>query len=291
VSLPTYRFLDVCDFVSEGTAINITDLDTLGVLLQTPFEPSSDLNRPWNFWDYTRPAIHKLNIALRLPLAFYEALQEDENLVLVTNHDTSVELNKCASAWARLWQAACHLPQLRSLHIWLDHDDRPSWSFVNERVALRQIIAALMARMQACSEEQTTPHMDVTFNLPKLHPRYARPDTHFFEESPPQPFYIKRRIRQRFHCQEWVSGSLSAVYKADFPVMHEWPEMCEESDKEFHGVVGTTLQEDYMTLEEVEDFERKLWERRENVYDLITDFSGFQDEDDAYMHILQTRRS
>ncbi|OBT57698.1 hypothetical protein VE04_02405 [Pseudogymnoascus sp. 24MN13] len=288
---PDTTFLDVCDFVSEGTAINITDLDTLDVLLQTPFEPSSDLNRPWNFWDYTRPAIHKLNIALRLPLAFYEALQEDENLVLVTNHDTSVELNKCASAWARLWQAACQLPQLRSLHIWLDHDDRPSWSFVNERVALRQIIAALMARMQACSSEQTTPHMDITFNLPKLHPRYARPDTHFFEESPPQPFYIERRIRQRFHCQEWASGSLSAVYKADFPVMHEWPEMCEESDKEFHGVVGRTLQEDYMTLKEVEDFERKLWERRENVYDLITDFSGFQDEDDAYMHRLQTRRS
>lgn len=288
MSLPTYRFLDVCDFVSERTAINITDLDTLDALLQTSSGLSSDLNRPWNFWNYTSPAIRKLNIALRFPLAFFEALQEDENLVLVTNHDTNVELT-CAT-WARLWPAVCQLPQLRSLHIWLDHTDKHSWSFVKERVAL----AALMARMQACSEERLMPHMDITFNLPKLHPRFARPDTHFFEESLPRPFYIERRIRQRFHCEEWPSGRLNALYKADFPVLHEWSEMCEESDKELHGVIGTTF-EVYMTLEEVEDFERKLWERRENVYHLIIDFSGFQngdvhDEDGAYMHRLQTRR-
>lgn len=279
MSLPTYRFLDVCDFVSERTAINITDLDTLDVLLQTPFELSSDLNRPWNFWDCTRPAIRKLRIALRLALAFYEALQEDENLVSVTNHNTSVELNK----WARLWPAVCQLPQLRSLHIWLDHSNIPSWSFVNERVALRQVIAAIMARMQACSKERTTPRMDITFNLPKLHPRFARPDTHFFEESPPRPFYIERRIRQRFHCEELANGNLDVAYKADFPVMHEYPELCEENAKELQGVVCTTLHEVGMTLEQVEDFERMLWEEGTNVYELITEMPGFQDEDAAYM--------
>ncbi|KFY50453.1 hypothetical protein V495_00253 [Pseudogymnoascus sp. VKM F-4514 (FW-929)] len=237
---PDPTFLDVCDFVSERTAINITDLDTLDVLLQKPFGLSSDLNRPWHFWDYTRPGIRKLGIALRLPLAFYKALQEDENFVSVTNHDTSIESNKCAT-WARLWPAICQLPQLRSLHIWLDHDDRPSWSFVNERVALRPVIAALTAHMQACSEERTTSHMDITFNLPKLHPRFARPDTHFFEESPPPPFSIERRIRQRFHCEEWASGNLNVAYKADFPVMHEYPELCEESAKQLEGLVDTTL--------------------------------------------------
>jgi hypothetical protein len=67
--------------VSEATPINVTDLDTLEILLLKPSELGSGLNRPWNLWDYSRPCIRELNIALRLPLTFYKALEEEEALV------------------------------------------------------------------------------------------------------------------------------------------------------------------------------------------------------------------
>ncbi|OBT88931.1 hypothetical protein VE02_02861 [Pseudogymnoascus sp. 03VT05] len=183
-SLPADRFLDVCDFVVKTTAINITDIDTLEKWLLKPNERSSDPNCAWDFCDYIGLSIRKLNVSFRLPLAFYEALQkdEDEDLVSVAGPQTRAVSVACA-AWERLWPAICQLPQLRSLHAWLDHDDVPSWSFVNERVALRPVIGALLARRQARSEEETMPHMDVALNLPKLHPRYAKPDTLLPRES------------------------------------------------------------------------------------------------------------
>jgi hypothetical protein len=291
--LPTDRFLDVCDFVVKRTAINITDIDTLEMWLLKPNELSSGSNCAWNFRDYISPSIRKLNIAFRLPLAFYETLQkdEDEDLVSVAGPHTRAVSVGCA-AWERLWPAICQLPQLRSLHIWLDHDDIPSWSFVNERVALRPVISALLARRQARSEEETMPHMDVAINLPKLHPRYAKPDTHFFQESPPPPLTIERRIRQRFHCEdeERANGNLKAVYKADFPVLHELPEVIKEDamSQRVDGIQDEDItDEEDMTLEEVERFETQLWnDGTENVYEFIS--SGFyhhtQDEDTTYSY-------
>lgn len=225
----TCRFLDVCDFVAETTAINITDLDTLDVLLPKPDELGSSLNHPWNFWDYIRPGIHKLNVAFRLPLAFYSALEEDEDLVSAASHHTSAVSTRCTT-WMRLWPVVCQLQQLRSLHIWLDHDDRSSWSVVKERLALRGVIATLAAHMQARSKGKTMPHMAITFNLPKLHPGIARPDTHFVQESPSPPFTIERRIRQRYHCEESPGGDLSVTYEADFPILHQYPEVWEKPD-------------------------------------------------------------
>jgi hypothetical protein len=251
--VPTCRFLDVCDFVAETTAIDVTDLDTLDVLLPKPDELGSSLNRPWNFWDYIRPGIHKLNVAFRLPLAFYSALEEDENLVSAASHQMSAVSTRCTT-WMRLWPAVCQLQQLRSLHIWLDHEDSSSWSVVKERLALRGVIATLEAHMQARAKGKTMPHMAITFNLPKLHSGIARPDTHFVQESPPlPPFTIARRIRQRFHCEEGAGGHLGVTYEADFPIMYEWqyPEVCGEPG---------------MTLQEVEEFETKLWNEGTDVY-------------------------
>lgn len=252
-------FLDVCDFVVKTTAIIVTDLDTLNVLLLKYNELTSGPNRLWNLWDYTRPSIQKLNVALRLPLAFYRALEEDEALVLAAVHHTSA-VSTMRTTWVRLWPAVCQLQQLRSLHIWLDHDDPSSWSVIKERFTLHHITAALAAYMQARSRGENLPHMDITFNLPKLHPGIARPDTHFVQESPPLPFTIERRIRQRYHCEESASGNLSVKYKADFPLMHELP-----------GV----LEEPGVTLREFEEFEKMLWDEGTDVYQFMVDMFGF----------------
>lgn len=290
---PTRRFLDVCDFVVKTTAINVTDLDTLNIWLLKPNELSSGSNCAWNFWDYIRPSIRKLNVALRLPLAFYGALEEDEDMISVASHHTSAVSMRCAM-WKRLWPAICQLPQLRSLLIWLDHDDRPSWSFVNERLALRGVVAALTASAQSRSEDGTMPHIDITFNLPKLHPRFARPDTHF-QESPPPPFTIERRIRQRFHCEEGAGGNLKATYKADFPVLHDIPDYIKENARFFQGdgmmsqeeVEMTSEEEVDMTLEDIEQFETRLWNEGTDPYSIIIGFSDFEDEDTTYMLSLR----
>lgn len=256
---------------------------------------SSVSNCAWDFRDYISPSIRKLNIAFRLPLAFYEALQKDEgeDLVSVAGPHTRAVSVGCA-AWERLWPAICQLPQLRSLHIWLDHDDRPSWSFVNEHIALRPVIAALIARRQARSEEETMPHMDIALNLPKLHPYYAKPNTHYFQESSSSLFTIERRIRQRWHCQEGPIGNLRVVHKADFPVLHELPDFIIEEDRWSRRIDGVTLQEEditleeeEMTLEEVERLETQLWEGgTANVYEVMSQgsFHITQDEDSTYSY-------
>ncbi|OBT64925.1 hypothetical protein VE03_05693 [Pseudogymnoascus sp. 23342-1-I1] len=284
-------FIDVCDFV-KTTVIIFTDVDTLNMWLLEPNELNSGSNWAWDFQEYIRPSLRKLNVAFRLPLAFFEALEkaleEDEDFVLAGGDNTSFKSVQC-NTWERLWPAVCQLPQLRSLHIWLDHDDRPSWSFVNERLALHPVIAALAARTQACSEEKIMQHLDIAVNLPKLHPRYAKPDTHFFQEGPPPPFTIERRIRQRWHCEERDSEKLYVGYKADFPVWHELPEMCKESTRMVREADMTLQEEDVMleeedmTLEEVEELETRLWNEGTNVHEFMSDFNGPPpDEDTIY---------
>lgn len=214
-------------------------------------------------------------------------------MISVASHHTSAVSMRCAM-WKRLWPAICQLPQLRSLLIWLDHDDRPSWSFVNERLALRGVVAALTASAQSRSEDGTMPHIDITFNLPKLHPRFARPDTHF-QESPPPPFTIERRIRQRFHCEEGAGGNLKATYKADFPVLHDIPDYIKENARFFQGdgmmsqeeVEMTSEEEVDMTLEDIEQFETRLWNEGTDPYSIIIGFSDFEDEDTTYMLSLR----
>lgn len=242
--------------MAETTAINVVDLDTaLDVLL-----PKPDLNGPWNLWDYIHPRIHKLNVVFRLPLAFCKALQEDEDLDLEASHAPSAVLTRYTT-WKCLWLAICQLQQLRSLHIWLDHDHSSSWSVVKERLVLRRVIAILTAHMQASFKEKTMPLKTITFNLPKLHPRFARPETHFVQASPlPPPFTIERRYRQRYHWEEWADGRWRVKYESDFPIMHEWAHMAELS----HMDESPDMTE--WTMQEVEEFETRLWNEGTNVY-------------------------
>lgn len=113
--------------------------------------------------------------------------------------------------------------------------------------------------------------MDIMFNLPKLHPHFAKPDTHFVQESPP-PFTIERRIRQRYHCEERTSGNLYVEYNADFPVLHQLPDLCRENARGLHG--ADMMPEDDMTMEEVERFERTLWDKGTDPLQFMLDLQG-----------------
>ncbi|KAJ8132581.1 hypothetical protein O1611_g1036 [Lasiodiplodia mahajangana] len=249
-------FLDVRDFMAEKTAFNFTDVETLDLVLQKSDEASGRSNHLWNFWDYARLNVRKINIALRLPVGFYKTLESETAISTADQHMNAA--STACTTWATLWPAVCQCQQLRSLCIWLDHDNEYSWSVVKERLALRHITAALSERSQAHPREGL-PRIDILVNLPNLHPGIARLDTHFTQDGPPLPFTIERRIRQRYHCEERAGGNLAVQYKADFPVMHELVELLE----------GPT-----MTLQELERLERRLWENGTNVGQLVTDVAG-----------------
>ena len=255
--------------MAENKVTNVTDLDTLQVLLQKTDKLDNSLNHPWSLWESTCPGIQKLNITLRLPLAFYRALEEDEVLVSEAGHDLSVG-SVIYATWVGLWSAICQLQRLRSLHIWLDHDDKSSWSVVKERLALHRVIAILAAHMRARSGEENLMDIDITFNLPKLYPRIARPDTHFVQESAPPPFIIERRIRQRYHCEEGPGGNLSVKYNPDFPIMHELPEYLERNIDGEPNIDRAP----HMTLLEVEEFEKMLWEEGTDVKRFLLEMAG-----------------
>ena len=164
----------------------------------------------------------------------------------------------------------CQLQHLRSLHIWLDHDDKSSWSIIKERLALNRVITTLTAHMQVRYRDESLAHLDIIFNLPKLHPGIARPNTHFVQESAPPPFTIEWRIRQRYHCKEGVIDDLSVRYNADFPVMHQLLEFLELEMNREPNMNGKP----HMTLQEVEEMEKELWENGTDVNRFMMEMSG-----------------
>lgn len=231
----------------------------------------SDLNRPWNLWDCIRPRIHKLNVTLRLPFAFYKALEEDGTLAPTASYPSST-VSTTRTSWVYPWSAICQLQQLRSLHVWLDHDDLSSWSTVKERLVLHFVTVALEARIQGRSRGEILPQIDVRFNLPKLHPRIARAETHFVQESAPPPFTIERRFRQRYHCEEGAGGTSRVRYEADFPIMHELAGFIEYDEfPDYPGQPVTPA----MTMQEIEDLERRLWESGRDVNRELEELGGY----------------
>ncbi|KAI1277943.1 hypothetical protein F5Y07DRAFT_398089 [Xylaria sp. FL0933] len=253
--------------ITEVAVINVTDIDTLGVLLSRLGRPVNTLDPGWNFWAYTYPDnIRQLNLTFRLPVAFYRKL-EDESMDSLIGQQIRAESTDSIS-WVSLWPAIFKLQQLRSLHIWLDHDGKSSWSVVNERMALRHFSAALAAHKQIRTQENGLPHIDVVLSLPNLNPGRARPDSHFTEDhrfdpdDSTSPFTIYRRIRQRWHCEEQDSGELSVEYSPDFPFL----EMLREIEPVFEN-----------RLQSVEEYEMRLWDQGVDVEAMweqeITDMS------------------
>ncbi|KAI0813821.1 hypothetical protein GGR55DRAFT_636041 [Xylaria sp. FL0064] len=244
-------FLDVSDMITEIAAINVTDLDTLSVLLSRRGQLRDALNCGWDFWEYASPDnIRRLNLTFRLPVAFYRMLEyKHMNPEQAQRMSAKSTMN---TLWASIWPAIFQLGHLRSLHIWLDHDEKRSWSILKECTALRDLSAALTAHKLMGAQESDAPHVNVVVNLPKLHPGVARPDSHFTELDSPSSFTIQRRIRQRWHCIEEENGELHAKYSPNFPIM--------EMSREFVQFILEYERVTQTPLEQVEEYERGLWE-------------------------------
>jgi hypothetical protein len=90
----------------------------------------------------------------------------------------------------------------------------------------------------------TNPDVDISINLPKLHPEWETPDRHFTANSVPLPIDILRRYRQRYHGVQRKDSSFRVQHKPDFPVLNEFPDF-----------VGMD-----MTMKELEETERGIRE-------------------------------
>jgi hypothetical protein len=219
-----HRLVDVTEYIADTAAIHINDLDTLGTLITNP--TTADNSVTSTFLACLLPNLKTLNISLRLPRATYTMLENAE---------------QCAPSpvptWTDLPLAIERLHQMKRLRIWLDHDDPCTWSIISERAILSPIISL-----------HSIASLNVTINIPMLHPKYETPDQHFTPNSALPTFTIQRRYRQRYHAMADRDGQLSPRYVPDFPVLHELHEMDEWG----------------MTAEQMEEMERESWLRGED---------------------------
>ncbi|KAF2867367.1 hypothetical protein BDV95DRAFT_598055 [Massariosphaeria phaeospora] len=184
----------VLDLMARTATINVTDLATLGSLLQKA-DPShsNSMFSVGSGLSSIVPCITKLDITLRLPLSAFRTIEDlstkgtPESPV---SHESAAISASDLAAWSQLYSSITHLSGLRRLHIWLDHSDKTSWSALNERAMLLPLTPLA-----------TLPDLRVSVNLPLLNPRYTGSDRHFCEDSPPPPFPIQRSKRLINHSQ------------------------------------------------------------------------------------------
>lgn len=257
--------MEIVNLMASTVVFHVTDLKTLDHLtrshLEFQFSPF-----PYGPLHVVSPSLKTMAITLRLPLSFFEAISIHATTsspsgnsqipgdYMVTGPTTDVCGREQSKVWVRVWPAlAVQLKRLQSLRLWLDHDDHSSWSFVDERTALSYFATSI-------SPDKIPSLRDVSINLPNLHPRHEKPERHFMKNSPQPPAHVtvKRRLRQRYYCEEITPGHISIGYKEDFPILLD----LNVPDFEHFGFGN-------MTREELEDLERRLWERGEDLDNLF----------------------
>lgn len=96
---------------------------------------------PFSFKGSIHPRIASLSIFMSLPLEFFEAVEaaspardQNESSPSASGPEDDVD------TWLALpTHLPTQLPSLRKLQIWLNHNDKNSWSAVNERAMLAPI--------------------------------------------------------------------------------------------------------------------------------------------------------
>lgn len=208
---------EVIAYITNIAVLHISGAETLHWLLQPAKSPVPD--------DLTDviALTSRLSITLRLSIGTFEKMQE-------ALAGRSAEI----PAWFRFCQLIQGFKKLREFQLWADHNRDWSWSYVNERAFLAplEILAA-------------NSDLNITVNLPKLHPKYESQDRHFTAFGNPPSFIITRRLRQFYHAFiSSASDKFLVRFAQDFPTIYQ------------HGVDN---------LEEVEQRERKMWENGEDV--------------------------
>lgn len=247
---------------------HVTDLGTLDCMANIQSTDGSQC-LPYAVLPTEPRFIKNLDITLRLPLTFFQALadytKKSSSSQSTQKHDTSIAASLTVnvsesdlrSVWMRVWPAlAIRSRELQRLHIWIDHDVSKSWSLVEERLVLSYITTWI-------SPDSVGSLKSVIFNIPKLHPRHEDPQHHFTTNSPQPPGFVKliRRLRQCYFYEETAPEVGKVDYEPDFPVLFE---LCD-----YTADPGPP-----MLLEEVEEMERDMWKRGQDPNDFLWDLAG-----------------
>jgi hypothetical protein len=157
------------------TTFHTTDLETLASSMDPDFQRRAAFALAFSIV----PLITSLSISLRLLLAFCKALEAETS---AGSSSESLEV----MAWRDLSDVLAKLRKLRILRFRLDHDGQESWTVVNERAIVSFLTPLAIL-----------PGLDITVDLPKLHPKLETPERHFTDNSPPPPFPTNQILRQR----------------------------------------------------------------------------------------------
>ena len=232
----------------ELVPFHATDLQTLDAILDVATVPAAipSLSVPFGFKNAFLPCVTKLDITLRLPQAFFAALEESNASIADSN---SPVLDDDLKIWSGLSRRIPKLKALRSLRIWLDHANKPYWTVVNERAVLSQF-----------EPLASNSDLDMCFELPKLHPKLETPQRHYIADETVNdssftslfPLKIRRILRQRYQSMKSGTGHYQTIYAQDFP-----------------HCVGHPLSKDW-SLATMEQWEGDMWRSGEDVNYLLS---------------------
>jgi hypothetical protein len=183
------------ELMTELVPFYVTDLQTLDAILGVAATaPLSSLSPsvPLGVINAFLLCVTKLDITLRLPQAFFKALEESNAWIVELN---SSVLDDDLKIWSALSQRISKLKAFRSLRIWLDYVNKPYWLVVDERAVLSQF-----------EPLASNSDLDICFELPKLHPQLENLRRHYVADETAIdcffisifPFKICRILRQRY---------------------------------------------------------------------------------------------
>ncbi|KAF2494342.1 hypothetical protein BU16DRAFT_619469 [Lophium mytilinum] len=160
-------------------------------------------------------------------------------------------LKSRVTAWLDVHTAITQLKELRRLQIWIDHDDKSSWSRVNERAILHPLESLL-----------SLPDLNMCISLPKLHPLWENPYRHYVQDN--TMFKMHRRLRQSHHGREYEDGTFVVLEKQDFPILGNFWNDVEARCK----AQNPQLEVFFYSPTEMESMERDSWLFGEDVENL-----------------------
>ncbi|KAK3688956.1 hypothetical protein B0T22DRAFT_378112 [Podospora appendiculata] len=234
--------MEVIDYLAANVALHVTNFSTLDQLAQSSLI-SVPLHSPYGLFTAIGPSLMKLDITLRVPLLFLQAVCDNTATSTTSGTKAPRQTSLPKQEWIALWPAlALRLRKLRQLHVWLDHDDSRSWSFVNERAVLAPLTGSFSA-------ENIVSLQDVTLTLPNFHPLHENPEIHFTYSSLQIStcVTVNRRMRPTYWFEASFPGEpATRLHIADFPIFVQY------------GGFEDYGWEDW-SPEQIQEMEREMW--------------------------------
>ncbi|KAH6613095.1 hypothetical protein C7974DRAFT_476186 [Boeremia exigua] len=224
---------EVIDLLCRTAEAHVTDMETINYF----HNPTLVLSTMPSILPSLLQRVTQLNITLRLPLPFFQRLERLEDAP-----SPDPELESLVQAWLSLGSSLRRFPNLRIVRFWLDHDKPDCWTTVNERTLLSPLARLFQAQK-----------IDVSFSLPHLHPKREQENRQFIQGADLR-FALHRRLRQRYFRSSSTQGKVRIIFKATFPFLVDAIDLVE------------------MTMAEIEEEERSMWEVGLDVEDMIAGF-------------------